>query len=254
MKTLEIIRKKDYAIVRLNRGKVNAINPELVQDIRTCFKSIELDKSINGVILTGSPHYFSAGLDLITLYQFDRDALHTFFRAFGSMYIELVNFSKPFVCAISGHAPAGGTVLAMTADYRVMTKDPKYVIGLNELAVNIQISQPLIDGYSFWIGERLATNAILDGRLFTPQEAMNIGLVNEICTLDQVMKQAESKLNSYLNADLSIFRNTKLKLRKRWIDKLAISDDEELKEIEAIWWKPEIRNRMKLLVESLSKK
>ena len=59
MKTLEITYKEEYAIVQMNRGKVNAINFEMVQELRDTFHALEENTEVNGVLLSGQPHYFS---------------------------------------------------------------------------------------------------------------------------------------------------------------------------------------------------
>lgn len=110
MNTLQLTRKQDYLIVKMQRGKVNAINYEMVQELRQVIKDIENDPDIKGAILSGQPHYFSAGLDLIELIRYDHTRINDFFEAFGSLYLELVQFSKPLIAAITGHSPAGGCV------------------------------------------------------------------------------------------------------------------------------------------------
>jgi 3,2-trans-enoyl-CoA isomerase len=252
MNTLELIKKQDYAIVRMNRGKVNAINFEMVQELREVFDSLGQDASIKGVILTGQPHYFSAGLDLIELYQYDRDQIRDFFTAFGSLYLELVQFSKPFISAISGHAPAGGCVLAVCSDNRYMAEGDKYVIGLNEVAVNIQISQNLTEIYAFWMGDGLASRYILEGKLLRGKEALMAGLVDELIPLDDVLGRAERQMHLYLKADQEILLNTKRKVRKHLFDKLDLNAENTLKEAADLWWKPEIRSKMEAYVQSFS--
>ena len=97
MNTLEVTYKDEYAIVQMNRGKVNAINFEMVQELRDTFHELEENTDVKGVILTGQPHYFSAGLDLIELLQYDKDQIRDFFASFGALYLELVQFGKPFI-------------------------------------------------------------------------------------------------------------------------------------------------------------
>ena len=155
MEFIEQIQKDKYRIVKLNRPKVNALNASFVAEIRSCFKEAEEDDSVKGIILTGIPNIFSAGLDLVELYEYDRKKMRSFLEAFGSMHVELASFSKPLICAITGHSPAGGTVIAITADYRVMASGEQYRIGLNEVAVNVQISNRLIEAYSFWLGQQI---------------------------------------------------------------------------------------------------
>jgi 3,2-trans-enoyl-CoA isomerase len=254
MNTLKIIKKEGYAIVQMNRGKVNALNFEMVQELRQVFNEIENDEEAKGVILTGQPHFFSAGLDLIELIEYNEQQIHDFFSSFGILYLQLVRFPKPFISAITGHSPAGGCVLAVAADNRYMAEGEKYVIGLNEVAVNIQISQNLTEGYAFWMGEGPANRYILEGKLFTGTEAQSVGLVDALLPLDEVLEHSENKMRQYLKADAEIWINTKKKLRKHWLDKLDLDPENSLKEAATLWWKPEIRSKMKAYVASFSNK
>lgn len=254
MKTLNIIKKEGYTIVRMNRGKVNALNYEMVQELREVFRSIENDHEVKGAILTGQPHYFSAGLDLIELFGYDKEQIKDFFHVFGALYIELMQISKPLIAAITGHAPAGGCVLAVACDNRFMADGEQYIIGLNEVAVNIQISQNLIEAYAFWIGEGLASRYVMEGKLLNGEEALSAGLVDALVPLDQVLESAEAKMLHYMKADQEILVNTKTKLRKNLHSKLDLNAENSLKEAVALWWKPEIRAKMEAYVKSFSNK
>ncbi|MBW1296141.1 enoyl-CoA hydratase/isomerase family protein [Aquimarina litoralis] len=253
MKTIQIEKKNEYVVVQLNRGKVNAINHQMVKEIRQVFNEFENDDSVKGAIITGIPHFFTAGLDVIELYSYDRPKMNEFFNDFGGMYIQLAKFSKPFICAITGYSPAGGCVIAITADHRIMAAGEKYTIGLNEVAVNIQISSNLVRGYSYWIGEGKANEYILSGKLLNVDEALTSGLVNEVCDMENVIARAEIKMQQYLQADPEIFKNTKYKLRKDWLESMENDPKIDLEQAISLWWKPEIRNRMKAFVESLQK-
>lgn len=254
MSNLKIDKKEGYTIVQMNRGKVNAINREMVRDLQQTFESLAEDDSVLGVILTGQPHYFSAGLDLIELYQYDKKEISEFFSAFGSLYLQLVQFKKPFISAITGHSPAGGTVLAVTSDNRYMAAGDNYVIGLNEVAVNIQISQNLTEIYAYWMGYGLASRYILEGKLLNGHEAESSGLVDAIVPLEAVLETAEKKMKHYLKADQQILVNTKAKLRKHLWNQLDLNAENSLKEASELWWKPEIRAKMEAYVKSFSSK
>ena len=254
MEYLKIEKKKEYVIVQLNRGKVNAINDKMVAEIRQTFHALEKDDEVKGVILTGIPNFFSAGLDVIELFDYDEPRMREFFIAFSSMHVEMARFTKPFICAITGHSPAGGCVMAIAADYRIMANDnPKFSIGLNEIAVNIQISRNLIEAYAYWLGRSKANEFVLDGKLLNAQEAFDHGLVNHICPLDEVLERAEKKMQQYLLADPNIFKNTKNKLRNNWLANLVF-DESELEEAVNIWWNPEVRMRMSAFVHYLKNK
>lgn len=254
MEYLDIEKKGQYVVITMNRPKVNAINFQMVNEIRSTFKSMQEDDSVHGVILNGRPGVFSAGLDLIELYDYDEAKIRDFFIAFGSMYIELAKFSKPFICAITGHSPAGGTVIAIAADYRVMAEGEKYGIGLNEVAVNVQISTNLIEAYSFWLGKSLAYRYVLEGKLLNNEEALKANLVDEVVSIEDVLPKAERRMKHYLQADRNIWLNTKIKLRSEWLEKLNEQSEEELNEALTVWWSPEVRMKMQMFKAMLAAK
>ena len=254
MNTLTFTRKNTYAILQLNRGKVNAINHEMVKEIRTAISEAASDESVKGVILTGIPNFFTAGLDVIELYSYNKHQITEFFADFGGMFIDLVTFEKPLVAAITGYSPAGGCVMAIACDYRIMAKGEKFTIGLNEVAVSIQISKNLIDAYSYWIGNGKAHQYILDGALLKVDQALNVGLINEAVALEEVLPRAEQQMQKYLSFHEEIFKNTKRKLRQDWLSKLEVDPKKDLQQAAELWWQPEIRSRMKAFVESLQKK
>lgn len=254
MNTLKRIDNTDYTLLQLNRGKVNAINAEMVKELREVFREMEDDPAVKGVILSGQPHYFSAGLDLIELFQYDKKQISEFFEAFGALYLQLVQFPKPFISAITGHAPAGGCVLAVTSDNRFMAEGDKYVIGLNEVAVNVQISQNLTEAYAFWMGDGRASRYLLEGKLLSGPEALAAGLVDELVPLEQVLERAEKQMRTYLRADPEIWARTKQKVRKHWLDRLDPDGKQSLKEAATLWWKPEIRKKMEAYVLSFTSK
>lgn len=135
-----------------------------------------------------------------------------------------------------------------------MAEGDTYVIGLNEVAVNIQISQNLTEIYAFWMGEGLAHRYIMEGKLLNGKEALAAGLVDELVPLDKVLERSEKQMKHYLKANQEILINTKKKLRKHLWDKLDLNAENALKEATILWWKPEIRSKMKAYVESFTNK
>ncbi len=255
MDYLKITPKGNYTVVEMIRPKVNALNFQMVEEIRRVFQQLETDDHIDGVILTGLSGIFSAGLDLVELYDYDKPKMRDFLIAFNALHQELVTFKKLFICSITGHSPAGGTVIAITADYRIMAEDEKFGIGLNEVAVNVQISTGLINSYSFWLGQQLAYQYILGGKLFNPNQALKGGLIDEIAPLDEVLPKAEKQMKKYLQADKTILMNTKAKLRKNWIDSFEnIESKKELEQTLSVWWSPEVRAKMAMFINFLKNK
>ena len=254
MQTIKTTPKQSYTILQLNRPKVNAINHQMVQELQATFEQLAADDTVQGVILTGTPHFFSAGLHVIELYGYDEAKMRAFMIDFGALHVQMARFPKPLICAINGHSPAGGTVFAITADHRIMVDGDKYSIGLNEVAVSVQISHNLAFGYAFWLGNRNAHQFIMDGKLLSPTEALASGLVDELVTAEELLPRAEAKMQQYLQANPDIMRNTKIRVRKEWWNQLETYGEKDLADALAVWWSDDVRGRMKGLIDRISKK
>lgn len=253
MQNLTLQTRNGYAIVTLNRGRSNAINFELVEEMREMLKNIASDDQIGGLVLTGKEGFFSAGLDVIELYQYDEPQMEKFWRSFLSMIGELVAFEKPMVAAITGHSPAGGCLMALAADFRFMAAG-KYRIGLNEVPVGIAIPYGVFALYAFWLGKRQAYQAMLEGKLFTADEAKTIGLVDEALPLETVLPAAEEKMQSLLYFAPNVWQTSKKALRSELLTQMQKTDESVLRSTLDIWWSPQSRFVMGQLVESLVKK
>jgi 3,2-trans-enoyl-CoA isomerase len=254
MQTIKTTPKNAYTILQLNRPKVNAINHQMVQELQATFAELAADDTVQGVILTGTPNFFSAGLDVIELYDYDQAKMRAFMIDFGALHVQMARFPKPLICAINGHSPAGGTVLAITADHRIMVNGEKFSIGLNEVAVSVQISHNLAVAYAFWLGNRNAHRFIMDGKLLSPTEAFASGLVDELVTEKELLPRAEAKMQEYLQANPDIMRNTKNRVRKEWWNQLEKYGEEDLEDALTVWWSEDVRGRMKGLIDRISKK
>ena len=127
---INVSQKGQIQIIELNRPKVNAINAELIKSIHNQLNQSEKNESIKGIILTGSNGVFSAGLDIISLYDKDIKYMQSFWFLFSDLLLKIYSYPKIIFSALSGHSPAGGTVLSIMTDYRIMSKG-SFLIGLN---------------------------------------------------------------------------------------------------------------------------
>jgi len=252
MNTLNITVKDRLAIIQLDRGKSNPMNAEMVKELTLMVRSINTDDNIGGLIITGKENFFSAGLDLIELYDYNEDQVKAFWTDFMTLQAAMVSFKKPMVAAISGHSPAGGCVLAIGCDYRVMAQG-KFIIGLNEIPVGIVVPDAIFDQYAFWLGERRAYQSLLEGKLFSVDEALQIGLIDEICNPESVISMAERQIRKYMQLNPRAWWQSKLNLRKRLIEKANSDQTETLNQLISQWWAPETRKSLQMIIQSLQK-
>lgn len=253
METISIHKEDDHVIVRLNRGKSNPINTQMILELSDAFRQLEEDEEAQGVVLSGKGNFFSAGLDLPELYQYTPEEFEHFWQSFMSLVKQMLSFPKPLIASITGHSPAGGCVLAITCDYRVMSEG-NYRIGLNEIPVGIIVPGYLMQLYAQWVGERNAYQFLMEGKLLLPDEAMQAGLVDEVVPLEEVEATALKKLKHYLSFNQNAWRNTKVNLRRRIIDIANEYHPGEIAAIQEHWWRPETRRMLEHFVEKLKKK
>lgn len=253
MNTIQVTIRDKAAIIALNRGRSNAINTEMVNELKNIIRSIEQDDNIGGVILTGKEGFFTAGLDLIELYDYDEAAMRNFWFSFFELVKTLTSFKKPLIGAISGHSPAGGCVMAICCDYRVMAEG-KYIIGLNEVPVGLIVPDSIFELYSFWIGKAKAYQNLMEGKLMSVEEAKAIGLVDATADIAVLMTVAEKKMQSYLQYDATTWQQTKLNLRKGLIEKASNNQEETIEKLLTQWWSPTTRSILKTIIQNLKGK
>ncbi len=217
---LNIIRKGEYSICELIEGKGHPINLKLIKELKHYLSNFESDES-NGLILTAPGNIFSVGLDIKELTNISENEVKSFFDAFFDLVLQMVKFPYPLICAINGHSPAGGCVLALTSDYRIMASDSKFKIGLNELQVGVMATPSIFHLYSFWVGKKNAYHNFLSSKMFSPDEALNQGIVDELSDQANVLELAEAKMTSFLSYDLETWKGMKLNFRVKLIEEMT---------------------------------
>ena len=250
MNTLKITIKDKVALVALDRGKSNAINTEMVAELRQTIETLEANPAIGGVILTGKEGFFSAGLDLIELYEYDDFAIKEFWNSFLSLAAEMLAFKKPLISAISGHSPAGGCVLALCTDYRIMTEG-RYIIGLNEVLVGLIAPESIFHMYAFWLGEAKAYQFLLEGKLMQAEEALQAGLVDELALPENLIATAEHKMKKYIQLNWTIWQQSKVNMRRNLLSKVNINQTETLQALLKQWWSPSTRSILNTVIQNL---
>ncbi len=253
MNTIKVTVKDRLAIITLNRGKSNALNREMITELNDMILNIDNDSSIGGAMITGTGHFFSAGLDLIELYHYNEEETRSFWQLFFQFTLNLCKFKKPLVAAINGHSPAGGCVIAIACDARVMAEG-KYIIGLNEVPVGIIVPFSIFKLYEFWLGKADASRSLLEGKLFSPDEALKVGLVDELVNHESILTAAERKARKYMAFEANTWQQSKLNIRQEVIQTLAADQTETLNKMLEQWWSPATRSILKTIIDNLQKK
>lgn len=252
--SLLLITHLDHGLVevKLNRPKANAINHDMVLELTKTFNELASNNKVKGVYLTGSSPFFSAGLDVIELFQYNEEQIKQFWFDFANMTKELASFTKPFIAAISGHSPAGGCVLALCADYRIM-QEGNFKIGLNEVAVGVVVPNAIFELYAFAIGQQQAYQNLLSAKMLTVEEAKSSGLVHQTCPDEQLIPTAQHVLGKLCQLETNTWQLSKQGIRASLIEKLTPTEA-NLKSTLEHWWSPAGRGVIEGLIANLTKK
>ncbi|MHB1177319.1 MAG: enoyl-CoA hydratase/isomerase family protein [Daejeonella sp.] len=253
MNTIKVTIKDRIAVLSLDRGRSNAINSEMLSELHQMVRNIEKDDQIAGLIITGKEGFFSAGLDLIELYDYDEEKIRQFWKDFLNLITALVSFRKPMVAAISGHSPAGGCVLALCCDYRVMAEG-KYIIGLNEVPVGIIVPETIFHLYAFWLGNAPAYRYMLEGKLMYVEEALAAGLIDELVKPESILHAAERKIQKYIQLDAKTWQQSKVNMRADLLSKVGSDQTPMLEIMLKQWWSPGTRSILKTIIQNLQQK
>lgn len=253
MNTIKVRIKDKIAVLSLDRGRSNAINSEMLSELSRTIRNIENDDSIAGLILTGKDGFFSAGLDLIELYDYDEDQIKAFWLDFLTLVTELASFKKPLIAAITGHSPAGGCVLAICCDYRIMAEG-KFIIGLNEVPVGIIVPENIFHLYAFWLGTANASRFLLEGKLMNTAEALQCGLIDEVVNPESILHAAERKMLTYIQLEKNTWQQSKMNIRRELLKKVSADPTDMLNPMLEQWWSPSTRSILKTIIQNLQQK
>jgi Delta3-Delta2-enoyl-CoA isomerase len=238
--------------VRLNRPPVNALAPEL---IRTLLYSVNRapQEGKRALVLSGSPGIFSAGLDLRVLIKLDRAAVDAVWRDFYALMNALASSPIPIAAAITGHAPAGGTVLALFCDWRVAAEGD-FKIGLSEVQVGLVLPSVIFRALRRLAGSGRAERLAVTGLLVSPGDALNMGLIDEVVPPEQVVDRAVRWCESLLELPETAVSVTRMQARADLVGEFARDIDRELAEVCSRWWSEETQASLHRIVEQLTVK
>jgi len=187
---IEVTYRKSVVIVKLNRGITNALNLELVQELAKTVERVSANPKVRALILSSANEkFFSIGFDIPQLYGLPKEDFREFYEAFNQACMALYTLPKPTVAGITGHAIAGGCILALCCDYRVIGAGRK-LMGLNEIKLGVPIPYLASSILQSIVGAREARHVEEFGEFYEAELLLKKGLVDEVAPQEEVMSRA----------------------------------------------------------------
>jgi enoyl-CoA hydratase/carnithine racemase len=193
---LDIIPYEAITEICLARPPVNALDRGLLRALTQAIEQAPLNGA-RGIVLSGALGMFSAGVDVPALLGKDRAAVRDYWRDFFGTCAALARSPVPVAAAITGHSPAGGAVLALFCDYRVMAQGP-FRIGLNEVQVGLWVPDCIQLALRRVVGAYRAERLLVSGAMIDAEQALACGFVDETTGVEQVSTRARHWLGELL--------------------------------------------------------
>ena len=230
-------------IVRFDNAPVNALDLDLLEVIIASMRSVE-----GPVVITGAGRAFSAGVDLRALADGGTDYAGRFVTALSEAFLAIYDYPAPVVAAINGHAIAGGCVLAMCADVRLMSGG---TIGLTELAVGVPFPVAALEICRDAMGVS-AARAALQAKTIDAETALARGWIDAVVSKDEVVSAALTTARELGQYSPTAYADTKRQLHKpvRTAIEAGTTTDADVR---ASWISEETRDRINGFLESLTR-
>ena len=192
--TLSLNISERVLVISINRPEaLNALNLEVLKELKTAFEEAEKNTSVGGIIVTGSDDKaFAAGADIKEIAKLTALNAQEFVQGGQNLFTSIENFKKPVIAAVNGYALGGGCELAMCCHFRVASASAQF----GQPEVNLG----LIPGYggtqrlTKLIGKGQALELLMTGNTIKADEALRIGLVNHVTENQEAMLDLAKKL------------------------------------------------------------
>jgi enoyl-CoA hydratase len=214
----------DVAILRIDDGKANALDPEIIAALHTGLD--RADKEAGGVLLTGRPGRFSAGFNLGVLREGGLDAARGLVTAGAELAVHVARHPAPVVIACNGHALAMGAVLLLAADLRIGAAGD-FKIGFNEVAIGMTPPAFLVEFARERLSKRHLQRATVQAEMYPPESAVDAGFLDWVLAPDDLFAGSLEEAQRLAQLPRAAFASTRGHLREAMLERIeaTLADD-----------------------------
>ncbi|UCG92269.1 MAG: enoyl-CoA hydratase/isomerase family protein, partial [candidate division WOR-3 bacterium] len=192
-KNIDIEYCDKVAVLKLNRNITNALDLALLNELAGILETLKNDSNVQGVVFTSTNEkFFSIGFDIPQLFELSEDDFAVFYRTFNRTCLDLYTLPKPTIAAIIGHAVAGGCIVALCCDYRIIAEGKKKM-GLNEIKLGVPVPYLADCILRQIVGYRNAREIMDTGEFYEPENLLQLGIADMVLPVEQVLAQSIEK-------------------------------------------------------------
>jgi len=242
---IRVDHEDGVAVVRLEHGKVNALDVEL---LRTATATLRELASAPAIVLTGRGSAFCAGVDLRRVLDGGPAYAADLVDAISEAVLALFDHPRPVVAAINGHAIAGGCVLAAACDLRLMSGGS---IGVTEVLVGVHFPTAALEVVRHACGAA-AEELVLSGRLLDAAEARRCGLVHEVVSPDELLVAAVRRAQALSRVPAPVYASTKERLRRPTRERITRDREADDARVSEAWQDPQALATIRAFLERIT--
>ncbi|XP_075371254.1 enoyl-CoA delta isomerase 1, mitochondrial [Mycteria americana] len=252
---VELDESSGVATMKFKSPPVNSLSLDFLTEFCISLEKLENDRACRGVIFTSAvPKIFSSGLDITEMCGKSTEHYAEFWRAVQEMWLRLYSSNMVTIAAVNGSSPAGGCLVALSCDYRIMVENPKFSIGLNEAQLGIVAPFWFKDTFVNVVGHRVAERSLQLGSLHTAPEAHRVGLVDELVPEEKLQEKAAAVMAQWLALPDHARQLTKSMMRKAVLDRLVAHREEDIQNFISFISKESIQKSLRMYMEMLKKR
>lgn len=251
---MQFVKQSDDGEIRilaLSRGKSNAMNLVMVEELNDAVSTAQSDYGVRGIVFTSAqPRFFSSGFDVEEVFGYDPKSMRHFFGRFIDLYDAVLRMPKPVIGALPGHAYAGGAFLALAFDMRIVAEG-EYGFAVNEINLGVTLPPSIRQALIHTVGARAAVRMIQFGESINPAQALEIRLADEVVAEDQVLPTALKHAHVLAQKPGHIYGLNKRAIQRDLGFHEKPDERTELDAFVAQWFSPECIERRRALTASL---
>jgi enoyl-CoA hydratase/carnithine racemase len=252
MDHVRLDRQGAIATITLQRDKVNALNHALLRELESAIGEAESDAAVGAVILTSDRvRFFSPGFDVAEVFAYNRDEIAAFLGTFGRVMDALMWMPKPTIAALNGQTYAGGALLALCTDFRLMADGP-YGFALTEVNIGVRLPESVFRMLEQAVGVPVAKRMFLTGEPISAADGYRHGLYHATPPEAELTAQALNLATQLAAKPRATYAAVKHKMLSA-CGLVRLEPGAKWLDVEA-WFTPEAQAMKAKLAEKLGKK
>ena len=210
--------ENEIAVITMDDGKANAINPAMLDALNAALDRAE--KEAKAIVITGRPDRFSGGFDLKMMMGASPEEVRKLVMGGGALALRLFTMPMPVIAACTGHGIAMGCFILLGCDKRIGAAGA-YRIGANETQIGMVLPVFALELCKARLNPLYMTESVIMGTLFSPEEAVTVGYLDQVTAPDQVLAEAMAEAERLKALPGAALAGNKKILRQPFVDVIA---------------------------------